>query len=55
MRSIGRQKDKARETRESDNLPDYGNMVIMLGEGISNCIERELDIFKNGPERHQDS
>ena len=33
-----------------DILSDYGNMDIMLGEGNSNSVERELDNILNGPE-----
>ena len=35
-------------------LSDYGNMDIMLGDGNSNCIERELDSLVNAPDRQQD-
>ena len=35
-------------------LSDYGNMDVMLGEGNSNSIERELDSLINVPERQQD-
>ena len=32
-------------------LSDYGNMDIMLGDGNSNSIERELDSLINAPDR----
>ena len=35
-------------------LSDYGNMDVMLGDGNSNSIERELDSLINVPERRQD-
>ena len=35
-------------------LSDYGNMDVMLGEGNSNCIGRELDSLFNVPDRQQD-
>ena len=35
-------------------LSEYGNMDIMLGDGSSNSIERELDSLINGPERQKD-
>ena len=35
-------------------LSDYGNMDILLGDGNSNSIKRELDSLINGPERQQD-
>ena len=43
MPSTRRQKAQARKSRELDTLSDYGNMDVMLGEGNSNSIERELD------------
>ena len=33
-----------------DILSDYGNMDVMLGEGNSNSLERELDTVLNRPE-----
>ena len=47
MPSTRRQKAKARKSRELDMLSDYGNMDIMLGDGNSNSIERELDSLIN--------
>ena len=54
MPSTRRQKAKARKSRELDMLSDYENMDIMLGDGNSNSIERELDSLINVPERQQD-
>ena len=54
MPSTRRQKAKARKSRELDMLFDYGNMDIMLGDGNSNSIERELDSLINAPDRQQD-
>ena len=54
MPSTRKQKAKARKTRELDMLSDYGNMDIMLGDGNSNSIERELDSLINVPDRPQD-
>ena len=54
MPSTRRQKAKARKSRELDMLSDYGNMDIMLGDGNSNSIERELDSLINAPDRQQD-
>ena len=54
MPSTGKQKAKARKSRELDMLSDYGNMDVMLGEGNSNSIERELDSLINAPEGPQD-
>ena len=54
MPSTRKQKAKARKSRELDMLSDYGNMDVMLGEGNSNSIERELDSLINVPERQQD-
>ena len=51
MPSTRKQKAKARKTRELDMLSDYGNMDIMLGDGNSNSIERELDSLINVPDR----
>ena len=53
MPSTRRQKAKARKSRELDMLSDYGNMDIMLGDGNSNSIERELDSLINVPDRQQ--
>ena len=54
MPSKRKQKAKARKSRELDMLSDYGNMDVMLGEGNSNSIERELDSLINVPERQRD-
>ena len=54
MPSTRKQKAKARKLRELDMLSDYGKMDVMLGEGNSNSIERELDSLINVPERQQD-
>ena len=35
-------------------LSDYGNMNLMLGDGNSNSIERELDSLINGPGGQRD-
>ena len=42
MPSTRRQKAKARKSREMDMLSDIENMDVMLGNGSSNPIEREL-------------
>ena len=42
MPSTRRQKAKARKSREMDMLSDIENMDVMLGNGRSNPIEREL-------------
>ena len=54
MPSTRKQKAKARKSRELYLLSDYGNMDVMLGEGGSNSMERELDSLINAPERQQD-
>ena len=54
MPSTRKQKAKARKPRELDMLSDYGNMDVMLVDGNSNSIERELDGLINAPERRQD-
>ena len=54
MPSTRKQKAKARKSRELDMLSDYVNMDVMLGEGKSNSIERDLDSLINVPERQQD-
>ena len=54
MPSTRKQKAKARKSRELDMFSDYGNMDVMLGEGNSNSIERELDSLINAPEGPQD-
>ena len=54
MPSTRRQKAKAKKSRELYVLSDYGNMDVMLGEGNSNSIERELDSLINVPEGQQD-
>ena len=35
-------------------LSDYGNIDVMVGDGNSNSIERELESLINVPERRQD-
>ena len=52
--STRKQKAKARKTRELDMLSDYGNIDVMVGDGNSNSIERELESLINVPERRQD-
>ena len=42
MPSTRRQKAKARKSREMDMMSDMDNLDVMLGNGISNPIEREL-------------
>ena len=42
MPSTRRQKAKARKSREMDILSDIVNMDVMLGNGDTNHIEREL-------------
>ena len=37
-----------------DVLPDYGNMDVMLENGISNSTEIEQDNVTNRPDGHQD-
>ena len=54
MPSTRKQKAKARKSRELDMLSDYGNMDVMLGEGNSKSIERELDSLITAPEGPQD-
>ena len=54
MPSTRRQKAKARKSRELDMFSDYGKMDIVLDDGKSNSIERELDSLINVPERQQD-
>ena len=54
MPSTRKQKAKARKSRELDMLSDYGSMDIMLGDGNSNSIERELDSLINVFDRPQD-
>ena len=54
MPSTRKQKAKARKSRELDMLSDYGNIDVMLGEGNSNSIERELDSLIDVPEGPQD-
>ena len=41
-----------RKSREMDILSHYGNMDVMISEGNTNSIERELDSIFNGPEGH---
>ena len=54
MPSTRKQKVKTRKSRELDMLSDYGNMNVMLGDGNSNSIERELDSLINVSEKQQD-
>ena len=54
MPSTRRQKAKARKSRELDMLSDYGNMDVMLGDGNSNSIERDLDTLINVPDGRRD-
>ena len=54
MPSTRKQRAKARKSRELDMLSDYGNIVVMLGDGNSNSIERELDSLINVPEGQRD-
>ena len=54
MPSTGKQKVEARKYRKMDKFSDFGNMDVMLGEGNSNSLERELDNVLNGPEGQQD-
>ena len=54
MPSTRKQKAKARKLRELDMLSNCGNMDVMLGEGNSNSIEKELESLINVPERQQD-
>ena len=54
MPSTRRQKAKARKSRELDMLSDYGNMDVMLGDGNSNSIERDLDALINVPDGRRD-
>ena len=42
MPSTGRQKAKARKSREVDMMSDIDNLDVMLGNGSENLIEREL-------------
>ena len=42
MPSTRRQKAKARKSREMDMMSDMDNLDVMLGNGSSNPIEREL-------------
>ena len=54
MPSTRRQKVKTKRSRELGMLSNYSNMDLMLGDGNSNSIERELDSLINGPEGPQD-
>ena len=54
MPSTRKQKAKARKSRALDMSSDYGKIDVMLGDGHSNSIERELDSPINVPERRQD-
>ena len=42
MPSTRRQKAKARKSREMDTLSDIDKLDVMLGDGGSNPIEKEL-------------
>ena len=55
MISARKLKAKSRKYREMDILSEYGNMDIMLGEGNTNYIERELDGIIEGPGGHPDT
>ena len=54
MPSTRKPKAKARNWRKLDMLCGYGNMDVMLGDGNSNSIERQLDSLINVRERRQD-
>ena len=54
MQSTRKQKAKARKSREIDILSDYGNMDVLLGDGNSNSIERNLDSLIKVPEGQRD-
>ena len=41
-------------SRELDTFSDYGNLNVMLGDGNSNSIERELDSLIKVPEGQRD-
>ena len=45
---------KARQFTEVEILSDYDNMDVILGEGSTNSLERELDNVLKGPESQQD-
>ena len=42
MPSTRRQKETTRKSRERDIMSDFGNMDVMIANGESNPIEREL-------------
>ena len=42
MHSTTRQKAKARKSRETDMMPDFDNLDVMMGNENINPIEREL-------------
>ena len=50
MSSTRKPNAKARKSRELDMLFDYGDMDVMLGDGNSNSIERDLDNLNIVPE-----
>ena len=54
MPATRKQKAKARKSRELDMLSDCGNMDVLLGDGNSNSMERELDslIIVSGRRQH---
>ena len=43
MTSTRRQKAKSRKSRDMDMMSDMDNLDVMLGDGDSNPIERELN------------
>ena len=55
MPSTRRQKAKARKSREMDMMSDMDNLDIMLGNGNSNPIERELAEAIDQSSVHSDS
>ena len=55
MPSTTRQKAKARKSREMDMMSDMDNLDIMLGNGNSNPIERELAEAIDQSSVHSDS
>ena len=55
MPSTRRQKAKARKSREMDMMSDMENLDVMLGNGNSNPIERELAEVIDHSSVHSDS
>ena len=45
---------RLRPERELDMLSDYGNKDVILGDGNSSCLERELDSLINVPDGQRD-